>query len=188
MRRHLTTVARLSACLLLVLGGCSMLRSPELPTLPEAASDEANYHLFPGDAIRVDVFDVQSLSGEFRIDEAGHIIVPLIGSVTASNLTPAELASVLTVRLSATYLKDPNVTVRLQEYRHVFVLGEVTRPGDYPYAIGTTVLNAIASAGGFAYRADRGNVVVTRSGLRYKAALSARIQPGDMIEIGERYF
>jgi polysaccharide export outer membrane protein len=68
------------------------------------------------------------------------------------------------------------------------VIGEVTRPGDYPYAIGTTVLNAIASAGGFSYRADRGDVVVTRSGLRYKAVLTTRVQPGDMIEIGERYF
>ena len=187
MRNRPSIACAISALLVLLLSGC-ILRSPDLPPLPEVRSDEANYRLSPGDAVRIDVFDVQALSGDFRIDEAGHIVVPLIGSVTASNLTPAELASALTTRFTATYLKDPNVTVRLLEYRHVFVLGEVQRPGDYPYAIGTTVLNAIASAGGFSYRADRADIVVTRAGQRYQAPLSARIQPGDMIEIGERFF
>jgi polysaccharide export outer membrane protein len=173
--------------LLVLLSGC-FTRGPALPPLPEAAGDDASYHLAAGDTVRIDVFDVQALSGELRLDESGRIVMPLIGSVEAGGLTPPDLAALLTTRLTERYLKDPNVTVRVQEYRHLVVLGEVTRPGDYPFTTGATVLGAIAKAGGYSYRADHGDVVVTRAGKRFAAKPSSRLQPGDMVEVGERYF
>jgi polysaccharide export outer membrane protein len=184
---RLRVVRSIAVLAFLALGGC-LSRGPTLPALPEIAIDDANYRLTAGDVIRIDVFDIQALSGEFRLDDSGRIVVPLIGSVPAGGLSQPELAELLTTRLTERYLKDPNVTVRVQEYRRLSVLGEVARPGDYAYTTGTTVLGAIAKAGGYSYRADHGDVVVTRAGKRFTATPLSRLQPGDLIEVGERYF
>ncbi len=179
------------ACGLVFLSLCLSLCAPReeaLPNLPTSATEALSYRLFPGDVIRVDVFDVQALSGEFRLDENGHIVLPLIGDINAANLTAADLAATLSHRLSEKYLKDPDVAVRVMQYRRIFVLGEVTTPGAYAYSAGMTTLSAVAVAGGFSHRAEPGDIVVTRSGQRFRAGKLADVQPGDIIEIGERLF
>jgi protein involved in polysaccharide export with SLBB domain len=72
------------------------------------------------------------------------------------------------------------------EYRRIYVLGEVKIPGGFPYTPGMTALNAAAVAGGFTIHADRGDVIVTRSGKRYRGTLESVVQPGDSIEVGLR--
>lgn len=168
------------------LNGCAFDRRP-LPPLPQSATDEA-YRLMPGDLVRVEVFEVAALSGEFRLDEAGGLALPLVGLVPASGATAGRLAQAVAQRLGETYVKDPSVTVRVVEYRAFFVLGEVGSPGSYPFYPGMTVLNAVAVAKGFSYRADRNELVVTRAGRRYRAFHSSLVQPGDTIEVGVRIF
>jgi polysaccharide export outer membrane protein len=177
---------RLALFILMVVGSCAS-EVGTLPTLPDGASD-AHYRLQPGDLLRIDVFDVTALSGDFRIDETGVIVLPLAGTIEATGLTTDALATTISASLAKNYLKDPDVTVRISEYRHFFVLGEVVKPGNYPYAAGMTVLNAVAVAGGYSYRADHGDAMVMRAGVRYRASPAAPIRPGDTIEIAERLF
>lgn len=186
--RFMLRGGRLWSLLLLVsIAGCAFGKQP-LPGLPQSTPDQASYKLLPGDLVKVDVFEVPALSGEYRLDERGDLALPLVSSVPAAGSTAPGLASILAVRFAETYVKDPDVTVRVLEYRPVFVLGEVMTPGTYPYTPGMTVLNAVAVARGYSYRADRNDVVVTRFGRRYRASAASAVQPGDTIEIGVRIF
>jgi protein involved in polysaccharide export with SLBB domain len=192
-RDRLRFVVRASVVALLIMSviGCSTVaggggRLPVLPQ-PDVTASES-YRLLPGDSIRVSVFDVPALSGDFRVDETGIVDLPLVGRVRTSGATASELASYLSTRLAEKYVKDPNVIVQVIEYRHIFVLGEVRNPGGYPYTPSMSVLNAAAVAGGFTVRSDRRDIVVTRSGKRYRGTLDSVVLPGDSIEIGLRYF
>lgn len=151
------------------------------------------YRLGAGDQLRVLVFGEDQLTGEFRVDDQGRIAMPLIGSVEAAGRSPKELESDIAASLTkGDYLKNPHVTVEVIAYRPIFVLGEVTKPGQYPYQPGMTFLTAVAVAGGFTYRAveEYGSVVRTID----NHAVSGRIEqssflaPGDVIQVLERYF
>jgi polysaccharide export outer membrane protein len=102
------------------------------------------------------------------------------------------LADAIVNRLRPDYLVNPRVTVELLGYRPFYILGEVRKPGDYPYVEGMTVLNAVALAGGFAPHAKRDKVVIERgSGTarkKLKARVGVRVQPGDIITVKERFF
>jgi polysaccharide export outer membrane protein len=119
--------------------------------------------------------------------------MPLLGSVPAAGLTPEKLQQNIATELeSRTLLQKPNVSVEITEYRPIFVLGEVNRPGEYPYKPGMTTLSAVSTAGGFTYRAvtDMGSVVRTIDGTTAEGTVTRRslIQPGDVITIFERHF
>jgi polysaccharide export outer membrane protein len=134
-----------------------------------------------------------TLTGEFRVSDSGTIALPLLGEVRASGLTPDALAARITSGLvSGNFYTAPSVSVEVTTYRPIFVLGEVSKPGQYPYQPGMTVVTAAAVAGGFTYRAisDYASVVRTRDGIAIeaKATRQAFIQPGDVITIFERRF
>ncbi len=127
-----------------------------------------------------------TLTGEFRVSDSGTIALPLAGAVHASGLTPNALA----VRVTQALIKGniytaPSVSVEVTTYRPIFVLGEVAKPGEYPYRPGMTMVTAAAVAGGFTYRAisDYASVVRTRDGIAIegKASRQTFIQPGDVI-------
>jgi protein involved in polysaccharide export with SLBB domain len=156
----------------------------------QAASDQ--YRLGPGDKVRVTVFGDDQLSGEFQVDANGAIAMPLIGDVDAGGRTTNELATAVTEKLSKDYLKNPKVSVEVIDYRPFFILGEVRNPGSYPYVNGMRVMNAIALAGGFTYRAREGRMKINRDVDGQMQELDADqatvVLPGDVIEVPERFF
>ncbi len=151
------------------------------------------YKLGPGDKVRVTVFNEAQLSGEFMVSNSGAIAVPLIGDVQAGGLTPVAFQEAVQEKLaSSNMVKSPKVSADVVAYRPYYILGEVTKPGQYPYSIGLTVTKAVATAGGFTYRANNKTVYVTREGSSKEVPLSLTaaswIGPGDTIRIAERSF
>lgn len=160
--------------------------------VPSFASD-ASYSLGSGDTIRITVFGEDDLSGQYEIDGSGIVAFPLIGEVQAAGGTARDLEQAITSKLTDGYLTNPTVNVEILTYRPFFILGEVKRPGSYAYKNGLNVLNAVAMAGGYTYRAKSSVWVITRSGDKTYQETEVndgdfRVQPGDTIFIPERFF
>ena len=112
-----------------------------------AAQDEG-YRLSAGDSVDVRVFGRPDLSGIFRLRETGDLTFPLLGSVPAAGLTVAALETTLSKRLVTAAVESAQVSVAVAEFSPVYLNGDVTAPGAYPYRPGLTVAKAIALAGG----------------------------------------
>lgn len=177
-----------------LLGACqsssSVAERPSEYAQAERATEA--YALGGGDTIRVTVFGQPDLSGEFEIDGLGFISMPLIGQISAINRSTPALEKEISDKLSDGFLLNPKVSAEVTTYRPFYILGEVSRPGEYPYASGLSVLNAVASAGGFSYRANKRTVFIKsvdeNSELPYQMTSQIMVQPGDTIRIGERIF
>ena len=111
-------------------------------------NDLGDYRLAPGDRLTIAVFDEPQLSGDFFIDGGGEILLPVAGSVRISGLTLAEAQELIQKQFADGVLLRPAVSVRIKEYRPIFVTGEVKRPGSYKFMLGESVEAAIATAGG----------------------------------------
>jgi len=106
------------------------------------------YQLGAGDKVRVQVFGDETLSGEYQVDGRGAFTFPLVGAIAAGGLTSTQLESTLETKLKE-YMRAPNVSVEILNYRPFYIVGEIRKPGSYPYVDGMTVVNAVAIAGGF---------------------------------------
>ena len=150
------------------------------------------YLLDSGDRVRLIVFNQDDLNNEYTVDQSGYISVPLIGNVVARGKDTNALAHDISMRLESGFIKNPDVSVEISQYRPFFVMGEVTTAGQYAYVTGMTVQTAIAIAGGFSPRAQQRFVDVTRqlNGkiLTGRVALTAPVRPGDTIYVSERIF
>ena len=171
---------------LLALSACS--NGSNLPPLPQTSASQSSYVLGPGDKLRVTVFGAEDLSGDFNVGDNGMLSFPLIGDVKAAGLTPDQLGGAMRQRLANGFMRDPKVSIQVTTYRPFYIFGEVTRPGEYPYAAGMSVLNAVALGGGYSYRANQDYVIVTRDHHDYRATGDSRILAGDIIRVPERYF
>jgi polysaccharide export outer membrane protein len=145
------------------------------------------------DQVRIITFGQDSMTGQFRVNDRGTIAVPLLGAIQATGLTSGELERRIERELKAKkLLLDPSVSVEVVGYRPMFILGEVTKPGQYPYEPGMTVLTAVAIAGGFTYRAqtDYASLLRTVNGhtVEGRVPRGMEVLPGDVITILERYF
>jgi polysaccharide export outer membrane protein len=173
------------------LAGCASPGSSLAP-LPENVSVESAYRLGAGDKLRIQVFGAEDMSGEFTVGDSGLIAAPLIGPVKAQGLTVPQLEEGIREKLRQGYFKEPRLNVEILSYRPFYIVGEVAKPGPYPYASGMTVLSAVAMAGGYTYRANENFVVVQRrlngSAEEGKASITSRILPDDIIRVPERYF
>jgi polysaccharide export outer membrane protein len=166
------------------------------PSAPLAASGADasldDYKLGVGDHVRITVYNEETLSGEFQVSANGKVSLPLIGDIQATDRTTPQLAATVQAKLADGYLRDPHVSAEVVTYRPFFILGEVKTPAQYPYVNGMTVMNAVATAGGFTPRASRKKVFVRHAGEDGETASlltpDLRIRPGDTIRIGERYF
>ena len=179
----------------LFLCACSGGRVSEAPTAGEVVpihEPVEDYRLGAGDKVRLLVFNEPALSGEFSVNSNGALSLPLIGDIPAIGKTTAALKAELEQRFAEGYLREPRVSIDVLSFRPFYILGEVSKPGEYPYAAGMTVLNAVATAEGFTYRAEKRYVFIRRAGMeeeqRYKISPTLRVSPGDTIRIGERYF
>jgi len=162
-----------------------------LPPLPPAPG--RRYVLGPGDKIRITTFGDSQLTGAFLVGDSGDVAVPLLGHVRAAGLTTGQLEAKLAEALiHAGMFKRPSVTVEVTAYRPIFILGEVRKPGQYPYQAGMTVLTAVAIAGGFTYRAVESTYSIVRSidggTIEGRARRQTLLQPGDVVTVYERHF
>ncbi len=150
------------------------------------------YVLGPNDRVRVKVYGEGDITGEYEVDSTGNISVPLAGHVRAGGLTTRQLEKSITSALAKGIVRDPRVNVEVALYRPYYILGEVKKGGEYPYRLGLTVMDAVASAGGFTYRANEGKIYLRRSGGGpeevYSMDTPVAVFPGDNIRVPERFF
>lgn len=163
----------------------------ELGPVAQAQVNSA-YTLGSSDRLRVTVFGHPDLSGEFEVDGTGQISLPLIGQKKAEGLSTSMLEQSITQTLASGYILDPRVSVEVINYRPFYILGEVGKPGEYPYTNGLTVQNAVAAAGGFSYRANKRTVYIKSMDsdreIAYELTPGTVVKPGDTLRIGERIF
>jgi len=156
----------------------------------------AKVGLGPGDVFEVTVYGEESLTRTLRVSPEGDVHFPLIDRITVAGLTATEIEELIRTRLQDGFIREPSVTVFVKEYnsKKIFVLGEVQRPGTFPYSAGMNVVEAVSLAGGFKDSANANNVVVTRHGpdgdqripvpvkkISEGAAPNLSLQPGDIV-------
>jgi protein involved in polysaccharide export with SLBB domain len=177
-------------------GGVRALAQTADPSAPASSQAPAitdeHYRLGTGDKLRINVYGEDDLSGEFLVDSSGQVQLPLVGQVKAAGLTLHEFVAEISAALMNGYLKDPKVSVEVENYRPFYIMGEVNKPGEYPYENGLNVLGAIALAGGYTYRANDSEVYLRRSGSTREEVMpadaSTKINPGDIVRVAERLF
>ncbi|WP_428977555.1 polysaccharide biosynthesis/export family protein [Oricola cellulosilytica] len=175
--------------LAVLVAGCSGYR-PAPAAFHEAINQP--YVLDAGDRIRVTVFDQEDLTNTYAVDQSGYISFPLVGAVPARGRTVQQIEQEIAGELREGYLRNPDVSVQVDQYRTVFIMGEVGSAGQYTYTPGMTVQNAVAAAGGFSARANQRNVDITRQingkVMTGRVLISDPILPGDTVFVRERLF
>lgn len=169
------------------LAGSPPPAAPARPLAPTTLRFQA------GDRIKLVVMGEDKISGEYEIDSSGEISVPVAGALHAAGLTKADLEAAIARKLrDDQYLLKPMVTADIAAFRPFYVLGEVEKPGEYPYHSGLNILSAVAVAGGDTYRANQSHALVQRAGEpsfhEYPLSPDVPIYPGDLIKIPERFF
>ena len=156
----------------------------------QAVSDQ--YQLQAGDVISIQVFDEPDLTMEATVGQSGAINYSYLGTLAVAGKSPEQLTDDITGKLRDGYLRNPSVNITVLKYRSFFVDGQVRRPGSYGYEPGLTLAKAVSLAGGMTDRASKRKIFLTRdvegSKNRYRVKLSQPIEPGDVIEIEERFF
>jgi len=163
-----------------------------VPAGPQAVADaDGPYLLDTGDRLRIFIYGQPNLSRLYVVDHEGKIAVPLIGSISARGKTTTQLQATIRARLGAEFVKDPHVTVDIQQNRPFFILGEVRNAGQYPYVSGMTVETAVAIAGGYTERASQRKYRVTRRINGFVEQIEAPgdyvLTPGDTVYVFERF-
>jgi protein involved in polysaccharide export with SLBB domain len=159
----------------------------------EAASGRDTNKLGPNDRLRITVFGQPTLTGEYTLDGNGVLAFPLIGNVPAGGSTTIQLQQAIAARLEPDFLVNPNVSAEIVTRRPFYVIGEVQKPGNYPYVTDMTAVNAIAMAGGFTRRAKKNDFYIRRLDkdgkmVRMEANSGTVLQAGDTLEVRERVF
>jgi polysaccharide biosynthesis/export protein len=189
----------LSSVLVAALSVAPALAQGSLPSVaaarPTVASNSTDYKLVVGDKLRVEVYKDPQMSQSLQIRPDGKITLPLVGDVVAAGKTPASLRDTLATSLKE-YITNPVVTVIVVEAQPqtISVIGEVNTPGTHPIKAQTTVIEALAMAGGFKDFANTKNIVIQRAtptGVKslkfnYKDAIKSEgkpmcVEPGDVI-------
>jgi protein involved in polysaccharide export with SLBB domain len=163
------------------------------PGAGEAVSGRDSNKLGPNDRVRITVFGQPTLTGEYTLDGNGILAFPLIGNVPANGSTTIQLQQAIAAKLQPDYLVNPNVSAEVITRRPFYVIGEVQKPGNYPYVTDITAVNAIAMAGGFTRRARKNDFYIRRLDkdgkvVRLEANSGTVLQAGDTLEVRERVF
>lgn len=149
------------------------------------------YALDTGDVVRVTVYGEAELTKSYRVDDAGSLSLPLVGSINVRGKTTQMAAAAITAALAAGYIREPSVAVEIEAYRPFYIQGAVKNAGQFPYVYGMSVRAAISTAGGFSDTADRGKAIVYRRQgkemVKGSVNLDFPIYPGDTIVISERW-
>lgn len=202
--RRLRSAAALAAILLLA--ACADSRGGPIPysqalappDAPSVAQLESSYRILPMDKLAIRVFKQEDLTGDYDVDLAGHISLPLIGEVEAANMTTAQLDQELTDKLGAKYLEHPDVSVSIKQSagRLVTIDGAVKDSGSFPVLGNLTLMQAVALAKGTSEDANPHRVAIFRTigGKRQAAAFDLtsirrgqaqdpQVYPGDIVVV-----
>lgn len=138
------------------------IKLPEI-NLPDIKEDISKLGM--NDIIEIKVYGEPELARVYRIDSSGEILYPMIGKIIVLEKTPNEVSAVIEKRLNEKYFKNAQVTIFVKERRSkkVYVLGEVKKPGAYPYQTDLTLLQLISTSGGFTNIANRNKVILKRT-------------------------
>lgn len=191
-----------AACFLGAVATALAARGQEAPSRPPVpqprpAATTTTYRIGPGDTLQVFVWKEPDLTRDVTVRIDGKISVALLGDVQAAGSTPGELAEELTRQLKR-FIASPLVTVGVNQPRSTrfFVLGQVARPGEFPLSGPTTLVQALAVAGGFRDYAKTDEIVILRQEggastfvpVNYKRLESGRdgsqnvlLRPGDTV-------
>ncbi len=137
---------------------------PAVVGIPADPGPDRTYRIGPYDLLKIEVFQVAELSSQERVNEEGLIVMPLIGNVKVGGLTPREAEQAIAARLGESYLQNPQINIFVVDYasQKVTVTGQVKKPGVFPVAGRTTLMQAIALAGGLDEVAKKNEIVVFR--------------------------
>ena len=177
-----------------VLAACDSDPTPIVPTAAAGGGSPGDSNkLGPNDRVRITVFGQPTLTGEYTLDGNGVLAFPLIGNVPANGSTTSELQQKIAAKLNPEYLINPSVSAEIVNRRPFYVIGEVQKPGNYPYVSDITAVNAIAMAGGFTRRARKNDFYIRRLDkdgkmVRIEANAGTVLQAGDTLEVRERVF
>lgn len=159
---------------------------------PPSRGEAGPYVLGPGDKVRLKIYGDADVNGDYEVNSAGFVSIPLVGQVKAAGLTTPQLENALKARMRGKVANDPKVNVEIATYAPFYVHGEVKKAGVYPFQPGLTVADAVATAGGLTYRANEEKVLLRRSGSNRTVIVpvegSVRVYPGDNLRVAERYF
>ncbi len=186
------------------LTACHSARIPDDPArTSECRIDLNDTQLGPGDVFDIRVYEEPQLTGTYRVSADGSINFPLIGQLQVDGLTPPAAGELLEERLAQGYLRNPQVSIFIKEYnsKKISVLGQVSKPGTFPYIDSMTIIQAVTEAGGFTPIAAKNDTVVTRNEKGQKKRMQVRVEsiseghernfclrPGDIVFVPERLF
>jgi len=166
---------------------------PSLGQTNDCKQGGSGYRLGSGDKIRVIVLQDTEFSGDYEVNAAGGISARMLGPLQVVGLTVGEVEEMLRERYRTQgYLVSPRLSVELTAMRPFYVIGEVNRSGQFPYANCLRVIQALAIAGGYTRRAGRTRVTIKRfyssSAEEEYVTEDTLVEPGDVIRVPERWF
>lgn len=180
----------LQLCLLLVLlplAACSL----NSKTTTYSLEPRTVYTLGGGDVIRVKVYGDETVTGTYKVDDAGTVSMPLVGQLRVVGKTTAQTAGAIAAALADGFVRNPDVAVEIETYRPFFIQGAIKTGGQFPYVSGMTVRAAVSTAGGYSDTAQRQRATIYRKvGDQMQKSvvdLDFPIFPGDTIVISERW-
>lgn len=192
------TLRPLLASLIALSLGC-MTACTETGGLPlEAASalpqSDNIYRVGPGDVLRISTYMETELTNTFTILPSGKLAFPLTGEVDVAGMTTDEIRLMLEQRLGGGMVKNPKVAVNVAEFRPIYIMGEVAKPGRYPFEANMTLRRAVAVAGGYTVRANSRELILYRDGdsvnrrVPVEVKTQFTLRPGDTLTVPKRYF
>ncbi|NOT40060.1 MAG: hypothetical protein HOP13_06180 [Alphaproteobacteria bacterium] len=165
-------------------------KDPDERALAKAAASLTVHKLAPGDRVRVTIFDLTAQTSEHTISETGMLTVPPLKPMDVNGVVAHDAARALAKSyVEAGLFRNAPVTVDIISYGRFYVLGEVTKPGEFDYRPGMSLFAAVATAGGHTYRANKGRVFIRRASdpieTEYEYTSDLAIMPGDVIRVPE---
>lgn len=146
----------------------------------DAVRATSNYIVRPDDKLKIKIFQYPELGGEYTVSANGTIFIATIGEIPVNGFSPQEVANRISERFVRAGLSDkPGTSVEVLQSRPVYVMGDVQKPGEYPFRPGVTVLQAVSLAGGWVRFSDPGLMRLERDTINIK---------GDMRNLVRRYF
>ena len=169
----------------LLFGGLTIPQMSDAQSRQGLSTPSQTYRVGPNDELYIVVQNEDDLTTQVKVSGEGKISFPLLGILTIGGGTIREVEALITNRLKAGYLKHPNVTVHIAQYRNVYINGAVKTPGGFPYEENLSVSKAITLAGGLTSDADEADIRITRYVNKEKKSIKAKmdttILPDDQI-------
>lgn len=169
------------------------INGPAIGQTNDCKQAGVGYRLGAGDKIRVIVLQDTEFSGDYEVNASGGISVRMLGPVQVVGKTVGEIEEFLRDRYREQgYLVSPRLSVELVSMRPFYIIGEVSRSGQFPYVNCLRVIQAIAIAGGYTRRAGKTRLTIKRfystSAEEEYVTEDTLVEPGDVIRVPERWF